>query len=477
MITIIIGRAAQLLLALVMLRVATTLLSPEEMGRVSLVLTTIAFFAMFLVNPVGMFINRRLHAWQASGVARHYLLRYVAYLGMVALIAAVSLLLISFSGWMNFGVSTGWLVALVCGSLIFNTINQTSIPSLNMLGDSRNFVILSVATLVASFICALTLVETLQRAAQYWVLGLLLGQAILAVVGTRMLFAKLHIEVALPTAPAIQKHHLRVLFAFAWPVALAAGLGWVQAQGYRYIMEGELGLAQLGLFVAGYGISAGMIAGFESVLTTYFQPRLYRDANNNQPAEQAQAWLRYATAVIPSLCLTVALIVMTAPELTRLLLGENFQSAGSFVIWGALAEAARVMTGVYSLIAHVFMKTRWLILPTAVGAALSILSCMLLIPPLGALGAGLGLTLAGIAVVVLLHILLARHVGGGIAMRSVGLAVLAAAALCIPVLGGRWLFGGDGWAATIGVITLGGMGYLGLMYRMLRPHLAEMEKA
>lgn len=477
MITIIIGRAAQFVLALVMLRVATTLLSPEEMGRVSLVLTTIAFFAMFLVNPVGMFINRRLHAWQASGVARHYLVRYVAYLGLVALIAAVSLLLVSFSGWVNFGVPTGWLVALVCGSLIFNTINQTAIPSLNMLGDSRNFVVLTVATLVASFVCALALVEVIQRAAQYWLLGLLLGQAILAVVGTRMLFAKLHIGNAIPSAPIVQERHLRVLFAFAWPVALAAGLGWVQAQGYRYIMEGELGLAQLGLFVAGYGISAGMIAGFESVLTTYFQPRLYRDANNNQHAEQVQAWQRYASAVIPSLILTVALIVMTAPELTRLLLGENFQAAGSYVIWGALAEAARVMTGVYSLIAHVFMKTRWLILPTVVGAVLSILACVLLIPHLSALGAGLGLTLAGIAVVLLLHFSLARHVGGGIAMRPVGLAGLAAAALCLLVLGGRWLFGDGDWIATIGVIAMGGMGYLGLMYRMLRPHLVELEKA
>lgn len=477
MITIIIGRAAQFILALVMLRVATTLLSPEEMGKVSLALTTIAFFAMFLVNPVGMFINRRLHAWQASGSARAYLERYAGYLIGVALLAAISLPLFNLSGLVNFGMPIGWIVALVCASLIFNTINQTAIPSLNMLGDTRGFVVLSVATLAASFVCAVTLVQTMQTSAQYWVSGLLLGQMLLAVVGTRMLFTRLGVHGAPAASPHIRGQHLQVLFDFAWPVALAAGLGWVQSQGYRYIMESHLGMAQLGLFVAGYSISAGMIAGFESILTTYFQPRLYRDANKDHPAEQAQAWRRYASAVIPSLILTVALIVLLAPEFTRLFLGERFQGAASFVVWGALAEAARVLAGVYSLIAHVFMRTRWLIVPTAVGATLSIVLCVLLIPPLGAQGAGIALASAGFVVVALLHILLAHRAGGSVPLQALGQAALAAVVLCVAALGMRALFNTADWAVVISVIVITGLVYLGLLYRLLRQHLVEMREA
>lgn len=461
-----------------MLRVATTLLSPEEMGKVSLALTTIAFFAMFLVNPVGMFINRRLHAWQANGSARPYLQRYAGYLIGVALFAAISLPLFNLSGLVNFGMPIGWVVALVCASLIFNTINQTSIPSLNMLGDTRGFLTLSVATLAASFVCAFTLVETVQTSAQYWVLGLLLGQMLLAVVGTRMLFAKLGVHGApINASPGIRGRNLRVLFDFAWPVALAAGLGWVQLQGYRYIMESHLGMAQLGLFVAGYSISAGMIAGFESILTAYFQPRLYRDANKGHPAEQAQAWRRYASAIIPSLILTVALIVLLAPEFTRILLGERFQGAASFVVWGALAEAARVMAGVYSLIAHVYMRTRWLILPTAVGAALSIVLCVLLIPPLGAQGAGIALALAGFVVVALLHILLAHRAGGSVPLHALGQAALAAVALCAAALAMRAIFKTADWAVIISVILITGLVYLGLLHRLLLQHLVEMREA
>lgn len=474
LIVIVLGRAAQFLLALAMMRVATTLLSPEEMGRVALVLTTIAFFALFLVNPVGMFINRRLHAWQASGVARHYLMHYALYLLLVAAIAAASLPLFHMTGVADFGLPIGWLILLVSGSLVFNTINQTAIPSLNLLGDSARFVALSVATIAAGFVCATLLVRMVQPSAQYWLLGLLLGQTLLAAVGTRMFFARLGPPPLPQQAPAaISGRQLRVLYGFAWPVAVAAGLGWVQGQGYRYLMEEELGLAQLGLFVAGYGISAGMIAGFESVLTTYFQPRLYKDVSGGNPSAQVQAWQRYAAALIPPLLLTAAFIAILAPELTRVLLGEDFQMAAKYVIWGVLAEAARVLTGIYSLIAHVHMRTRWLILPNIIGAVLALTLCALLIPGVGAAGAGIGLASAGFAVVVTLHVLLAHRAGGGVELRPVLMAILAAAVLWGMALGLRHLLDSAGWGAILLVLAVIGTAYLWLQYLFLRQHLTE----
>jgi len=460
-----------------MMRVATTLLSPEEMGRVSLVLTTIAFFALFFVSPVGTFINRRLHAWEASGAARHYLVRYVNYLLFVVLIAAIGSYIFYVMGLTDFGISIGWLIFLVCGSLLFNTINQTAIPSLNLLGDSGKFVLLSVATIAASFASATLLVQTVHPSAQYWLLGLLFGQTIIGAIGVKTLFARLQKTKTLNTRPAVFRRHRQMLFGFAWPVAIAAGLGWVQGQGYRYLMEGQLGLAQLGLFVAGYGISAGMIAGFESVLTTYFQPRLFRDVSTGNAVKQAQAWQRYAAAVIPSLLLTVAFIVMLAPELTRIFLGKDFQSAADYVVWGALAEAARVLVGAYSLIAHVYMRTRWLIVPNLVGAVLSITFCALLIPRFGAEGVGAGLVLSGLAMVATMHVLLVRRAGGGGApIRPVLMAGVSAAALWGLTLVLRYLLNSPGLGMIAGVLVLVSITYLGLQYIFLREHLEDSKK-
>lgn len=302
--------------------------------------------------------------------------------------------------------------------------------------------------------------------------GVLLRQVILAFVGARVLLTKLR-RVRAQVSGSIQKRHLLVLFHFAWPVSIAAGLGWVQGQGYRYLIEGSLGFAELGLFVAGYGISAGMIAGFESVLTTYFQPRLYRDVSTSDPVRQAEAWQRYAAAVIPSLILTVALVVMLAPELTQILLGKNFQSAVDYVLWGALAEVARVLIGVYSLIAHVFMRTRWLILPNLVGAFLAVTLTTLFIPEFGATGAGMGLVLSGFTVVILMHIFLVKRVGGGPRVRPVLIAGCGGLALWAMTFGFRHLLHIPGWQGALGLLMIVGTTYLGLQYLFLRKHLTE----
>lgn len=456
-----------------MMRVATTLLSPEEMGKVSLVLTTTAFFAFFFISPVGMFINRRLHAWRTGGVARHYFFYYVIYLFSVSLMAAVFLYLLQLYGWRNSGMPIVWLIMLVCGSVFFSTITLTAIPSLNLLGETKKFVMLSVAMATASFVCAALFVYMGHPLAQYWLTGQLVGQTLIGMVGVKLLFEHLQNSLEIQMPVVIQKEHLRMLFHFAWPVAIAAALGWVQAQAYRYIMESQLGLMYLGLFVAGYGISAGLISGFESILTTYYQPRLYRDVSSGNPPEQVRAWQAYASSVIPSLMLTVAFIMMLAPELTRLFLGEKFQSAADYLVWGGLAEAARVLIGVYSLIAHVFMRTSWLIIPNIIGAALSITLCALLMPKYGAAGAGVGLVLSGFAVVLSMHVLLVRYVEGGFSIRSTLMSIMFATALWGVAIGIRQLLLGTGQWSYILQIVLIGIPYLALQYFFLRNRISD----
>lgn len=473
LITIIIGRAAQFLIALITLRTATTLLTPEEMGKVALVATTTAFFALLVINPVGMFINRRLHAWRVGGRAVGYLMRYAGYVVLVAALAAACLALLASAGFINFDIPVVWLIGLVCGSVVFNTVNQTAIPSLNLLGDSKRFILLTVATLMASLISAVTLVTTVQRSAEYWILGIILGQALLALVGTRDLLRLLG-----RGSPAINHHsicrqHLQVLFAFSWPVAIAAGLGWVQTQSYRYLMVDDLGLAQIGLFVAGYALSAGIIAGFESVLTTYFQPRLYRDANAINPQSRTDAWRRYADAVVPSLVLTVGLLIAMAPDLTRLLLGERFQDAASFVIWGAFAEAGRVLASVYSLIAHVHMRTRWLIWPNVAGACVSIVGCVIWIPVLGAHGAGLAMAAAAVLTILTMHFALSKKVGARMSPRPIiASMVLMPAMIGLAMLLRRSL-PADPWITPLLTCSIMGLAFLCLQYLMLRNHLND----
>ena len=474
MLLIIFGRAAQFILLLLVMRVATTYLPPAEMGRLSLITAATAFFALFLVNPVGMFINRRFHAWDDLGRAKHYLKLHWVYLLAVCLAAALMLVVLNNIHAFGFRFNTLWLLVLVCGSLFFNTINQTAIPSLNLLELRGRFIVLTLATIAFGLASSYALVEYFDATAEYWLLGLLVGQTVFAVIGVKLFFVKLQTETP---AGKLSRSHLKTLFDFAWPVAISVGFNWLQTQGYRFFVADSLGLIALGLFVAGYGISAGLMAAFESVLTTYFQPRFYKRVSNNDKAEQSLAWNKYAGAILPSLVLVTFLLAGLAPELTRFMVGPAYQSASEFVVWGVIAEGARVVAGVYSMSAHAKMKTRLLLLPNLLGAVICIALIWALAPSLGAHGVGLARSLAGVGMVVAMHYLMIVVLDMKLPFRMLIRGTAMGAAVLILTLAGRWLMGGTGSLISAGaLIIVSGMAFLPMFYWLLYPYLPRHDK-
>ena len=474
MILIIFGRAAQFVLLLLVMRVATSYLPPDEMGRLSLITAATAFFALFLVNPVGMFINRRFHSWDALGHAKYYLKLHWLYLLVVSLVAAASLAALNRIHAFGFQFNTAWLLVLVCGSLLFNTINQTAIPSLNLLELRGRFITLTLATIGASLVSSFLLVSVFLPTAEFWLLGLLIGQSLFAVIGVKLFFDKLQPEspVQMPS-----RAHLKLLFHFAWPVAISVGFNWLQTQGYRFLVADSLGLAALGLFVAGYGISAGLMAAFESVLATYFQPKFYKRVSNNDRADQSVAWNKYAGAILPSLMLVTFLLVGLAPELTRFMVGPAYQSASQFVVWGVLAEGARVLAGVYSMSAHAKMKTRLLLLPNLLGAVICIALIWALTPAMGAHGVGLALSLAGLGMVVAMHFLMNVALEMKLPYRLVLKGAAMGATLFSIAAAGRWALGGTDSLTSASFLIVGtGLVFLPMFYWLLYPFLPRHDK-
>lgn len=397
MILIALGRLIQFSLLLLTLRLATTLLSPAEMGKMSLVTATAAGFALLFLNPVGMFMNRRLHAWVRDGSAKIYFCYFWIYLFVVAIFSSLTLMVLVELGIWVVPIEISVLVVLVFFYLIFSTVNQVTIPGLNLLGYPTLFISLTVASTATSLIFALLFVISSTPTVEYWLSGLLVGQALLGLLGYFLLAKKLkRLNTGMHHRARLSVSKLFLLLSFAWPIAISVGFGWVQSQGYRYLMEGYLGLIYLGLFTAGYGISAGLMAGFESIFTTYFQPKFYKRITLLEDDEKFIAWQEYAQAVLPSLLLAGFLIASVAPELTKILLGPAYGDASRFIVWGAIAESARIATAVFGLIAHAKMKTKILLLPSAIGAICALVFIYVFMMAYGATGVGMGLALSSL---------------------------------------------------------------------------------
>ncbi|HEX5125875.1 MAG TPA: hypothetical protein VFW00_03965, partial [Rhodocyclaceae bacterium] len=178
----------------------TSLLPPVEMGIAALVTSCTAFFALFFVNPIGMFINRRLHAWVASGAMRRYFHLYCGYLLVVAFVAGMLVWLGAASGILRLGVSPDGLALLVAASLLFNTINQTLVPSLNMVGRVAAFMALTLLTLLAGLLCSFALGHFLNKhSAETWLAGALCAQALFAAIAYVVFFRN---QVSVSNSPA-----------------------------------------------------------------------------------------------------------------------------------------------------------------------------------------------------------------------------------------------------------------------------------
>ncbi|MCR4303903.1 MAG: hypothetical protein NUV63_06710 [Gallionella sp.] len=478
MLLVTIGRIAQFALLLLTLRLATSLLSPAEMGKISIVTATVGFFALLILNPVGMFMNRRLHAWDVRGQTIAYLTYFWRYLFGVSLFSILVLTaLIGLSIWSP-GIGIYWLLLLVSGNLFFGTVNQVVIPGLNLLGHRGWFIGLTVATAAVSLIFAVVLVVAVLPNAEYWLSGLLLGQLVVGLIGKKVLSKKVHRSNAESnTPPKLSLSHYKNLLRFAWPVAIAVGLGWIQSQGYRYLMEERLGLIELGLFVAGYGISSGLIAGFDSIFATYFQPRFYKQISKGNFGEQSHAWTEYSQAILPSLLLTSIFIMATAPELTQLLLGANFRSSSQYVVWGALAELARISAGVFGMAAHARMNTKLLLLPNLAGAVISIALIWYLMPVYGSDGVGVGLVCSSLAALILTAHLTKKHLAMVFPLKHFVKSALMGGGVFVTaeILRETFIYDGSHVLSFVRLCIIGSL-FLLFQYLMLLPVLKK-EKA
>lgn len=458
------GRVALAVVALATTRILTELLSPDEVGRVTLVYTAMGLFALTLVNPVGMFVNRRLHAWDRQGVLARRLRHYFSYVLCVAAFTAIAVAAGDQLGLRVSGIGLEWLLVLIAGSLVVNTIHQTILPSFNLLGHTAWFVGPTLATALLGLALSFSFVAQFGQEAQWWVLGFLVAQGIVTLLVVPVFFG----VTKTVTSPLRERVELRGAVAFALPLAVSVGLWWAQSQGYRFVVERQAGIAELGLFAVGYGVASSVFSLIESILTQHLQPAFYRDASAGGKREQTEAWNRYARVLFPSLLLTLVFVLSLAPYLTKVLLGPEFQSAAQFVVWGAVVEGGRILVAAYALIGHASMNTRSLLPANAAGAAASLALSIWLVPPFGAHGAGIALLAAMALHGIVLAISMRSRLPVVVPVAPLAKGLLAALPIAAVAFAADPIVGRQLSLAEAGlVVALAGFLYLGAQWFLL----------
>ena len=435
LITIMLGQGLQAVTAFAAIRLMTSLLSPGEVGRYYILLSLTAFFALFLLSPMGNYINRKTHDWYRNGTIQNNLHLYWLYLLGVAVFALFVLLLAKRVIGVGIEITWFWLAVLVMGSLLFNTANVTVTTILNMLGNRIWFVIFTLLTLWVGLGLAFFFTSKISAQAEYWLAGVVLAQFVIFFLSYRYLTRSLtrSRNEPRPGFPGIPKLSTMLPpFQFAWPLVIVAGLAWVQAQSYRFVLGHFGGLEALGLFAVGYGIAASITTAFESIFDQYYFPIFYKEVSTADLEGRGTSWNRFAAYLFPAALVMTAFIIACAPYLTKLLVAPQFHEAGRFILWGGLAELTRVLASGFSMMAHAEMKTTWLIPASVTGAVVALGGILALVQWDPQVGIGIALTIAGFAVALHLAIRLRKEVAFNLPWRRIFISL----ALSIPLLVG-----------------------------------------
>ena len=402
-----IGRIIQFLLVFLTIKVMTTLLSPEEVGKYYLLLAIISGIVFLFINPIGLFVNRRINAWKNSSLVRQYFFILFSYLFCISII---SILLSYFfiNEYIKLEISFFWTFLLIGGSVLFNSINTMSIPALNLLGHPIKYITLIVTTVSISLVLATFFVYAYNFNYKYWFLGIILGQLLIGFLGSYCLYINTSGKISLDLKKIVNKNKIKNVLRFAWPISISATLIWTHFQSYRFIIQSYIDLYELGIFVAGFSIGVSLIAAIELILGSFLLPKFYKSIEGASDEKKGASWSSYTEVFLPSLILGGITIIVLSPELTNIFLGPDFQISEEYIFWGVICEMARVIFGIYSLMAHAKMNTSWLIIPSAIGAALSLILSFIFINIVASHGVGLGITLSGFSSIIFIHFFLKR---------------------------------------------------------------------
>lgn len=371
------GRVMQAIIALAAIRLLTSLLDKENVGMTYVVTSVSTYFSLVFINPLGMYINRKLHAWNTSGTLKFIFKKTNIYFLIVSFLSIPSVL----AAYYFLGVGNNFLFWQLCTLVFLNiyigTWFQTLCPSLNMLEHRKAFVLINLFSQSVGLFASVVGIFAIQSTAWVWLLGTLIGQFFGALLSWRYFTKEVfRIENSAPQAPLLMFN--RGLLEFCIPIAFTTAFMWIQTQSYRLIVDSKLGAEKLAYLGVGLGVAASISGLVESLVTQYLYPKFYSSINSGNKEARKDAWESLFESSIVVFLPTSIYVFFAAPFILRLLVSSQFVGSLTIVMLGAAIELFRVTTNIIYAVAHAEMRTRSTILPYFLGASTLIVGLGLL---------------------------------------------------------------------------------------------------
>lgn len=372
---LIIGRILQILIMLVVIRLSTNLLDANEIGNFYLIVSISGFFGLFLVNPVGQYINRKTHEWyEQSKLVNVFYLYNFYILGLS--FASIAIVYILSSVGIAENINVLYLSIVVALFVYFNTWNQTIIPMMNMLEHRITFVFFTLASQILYLFLAYLFLSIFVKEGVIWFFGQVVAFGIVAIISIYFFMTRIQNDFSLKNAHGmITSHNIKHILKFTAPLSLGVLFLWMQTQSYAIIIEKYIGSEFLGFFGVGMSVALAITSAFELIIMQYLYPQMYKSMKDENQFTLVIS--KILNLIIPIYFLLAIFVSIFATYMMTILVDLKYSDSYIYVIFGVWISFFRMSSNILSNVAHAKLKTEKLIYPYSVGGILSVFGVIL----------------------------------------------------------------------------------------------------
>jgi hypothetical protein len=361
------GKALQIIIMLISIRLLTTFLDKEELGQNYLLLTIVTLLNFTFWGPISQYFSRNIITWHQSEkliIAIKSMIYIRIFTALLSVLVAFALF--KFNNYERYYTEFEFLSFIFISA--FGSILLLFLSTINMLGDQVSFTKLQVFSSVFSLFLSVMIVSFIDESGIGWLSGIALAQLLLAWPVYRL--------IAKHTGLSINKFReffesidLKKLYYFILPITLTLFLQWGQNFSYRFIVEANYSIELLGIMGVGFAVSTAIFSAVDNISTQYFNPIYFKGITGASNTTRANEWNKYAIRMLAIYISTLLFIASTAPFLLKLLVDEKFHNVYYFVMAGALVEFCRVSCNVIYMISQSELNTKKTVIPYLTGFA------------------------------------------------------------------------------------------------------------
>jgi O-antigen/teichoic acid export membrane protein len=369
-------------------RLLTEILPPAIFGELSLWLGIVALAAAGLANPTMQAMLRYYPEYALHGkgglvktVAREQLVKIIAWTVPLFLAGVIAAFMF---GWVNMAILS-LLIALVAVEIA----RMHSTALLNSVSAHRAYGIWAVAEAWGRPLLAWVLVISMGVSLTLVLAGFLLA----SLCAWAVMRGSVPHDRKVPAAGTEQSELVDRFWNYSLPLLPLGLLGWISGMADRYMIGALLSPAEVGLYVAIYGLASRPMLMFGGIVENTIRP-VYQGALVEGDNRRAHIYLRnWALFILIGSLMAIALAWIGHAWLANILLGEKYRSVSYLLPWIVGGYAFYLQYQVVGRVCYAHGATHSILLVEGLGALLAIILGFICIILAGLWGAALAVSL------------------------------------------------------------------------------------